>query len=30
MEGLTIANDKAISRAQKIQNFYLLSEDFSV
>ena len=28
--GLEVANNKAISRAQRVQNFTLLSEDFSV
>ena len=30
MEGLKKANSKAISRAQTVQNFYLMPEDFSV
>lgn len=30
MEGIQKANEKAISRAQKVQNVFLLGEDFSV
>lgn len=30
LEGLEKANKKAISRAQNVQNFYILPEDFSV
>ena len=30
LDGLKKANDKAISRAQYVQDFYLLPEDFSV
>ena len=30
MEGLKKANNRAISRAQHVQDFYLLPEDFSV
>lgn len=30
LEGLEIANNKAISRAQRVQNYHILSEDFSV
>lgn len=30
IEGLEKANEKAISKAQRVQNFYLLSEDFTV
>jgi long-subunit acyl-CoA synthetase (AMP-forming) len=30
MEGLAAANKKAISRAQYVQNFHILSEDFSI
>ena len=30
MEGFKEANKKAISRAQMVQNFYLMPEDFSV
>ena len=30
MEGLQESNKKAISRAQMVQNFYLMPEDFSV
>lgn len=30
MEDLKVANDKAVSRAQNVQSFYLLPEDFSV
>lgn len=30
LEGLEKANQKAISRAQNVQNFFILPEDFSV
>ena len=30
MAGLKEANEKAISHAQKVQNFYLMPEDFSI
>lgn len=30
LEGLKQANSKAISRAQMVQNFYLMPEDFTV
>jgi long-chain acyl-CoA synthetase len=30
MEGLKIVNNKSISHAQYVQNFHILSEDFSV
>ena len=29
-EGLKLANNKAISRAQYVQDFYLMTEDFSI
>lgn len=30
LEGLGKANQRAVSRAQNVQNFYILPEDFSV
>ena len=30
MEGINQANEKAVSRAQRVQNFFLMPEDFSV
>lgn len=30
MEGLKKANEKAISRAQYVQDFYLMPEEFTV